>query len=107
MKKYTISERDLLNIFSEVYFLDSELFKLGTKLGAIDATQDEIRNAVYNFFVEKEIPHRFEKIRDLIVGSIKPDFFTEKQKNKNFFIFYEKWLSDKNHLPEEVISKGQ
>ncbi len=98
MKKYVITESDLLNIFAEIYFLDSELFKLGTKLGTNDATQEEIRDEVYIFFKSHEVPKRLEKIRDLMTKNIQPDFFTEKQKNNAFFTFYEKWLEIEGHI---------
>ena len=87
----TIDLQKLLDILAELHWIDANLFKLGTELGARDATAEEVAISLHRFFASNDIGNRLanarNSLRDEIVSSseIAPE---------DVFEFLEKKLKD-------------
>lgn len=70
---HTIDFQKMLDILAELHWIDANLFKLGTELGARDATEEEVATSLHRFFVSNNIGNKLamarNALRDEIISS--------------------------------------
>jgi hypothetical protein len=68
----TIELQKILDILSELHWIDVNLFKLGTELGARDATAEEVARSLHDFFVSNDVGNRLanakNSLRDEVIA---------------------------------------
>ncbi len=62
-KKILLDEGEIIKILSDIYWIDVCFFKLGTALGARDATRSEIAHSLLDFFTENDIGNKIAQIK--------------------------------------------
>lgn len=79
-KKILLEEDEVIKILSDINWIDIHLFKLGTALGARDATRSEIAHSLLDFFTENDIGNKIglikENLRSEISASVTIDKLT-------------------------------
>lgn len=66
----TVNLKNTLDILAELHWIDANLFKLGTKLGAKDCTAEEVAASLHRFFVANDIGNRLAGARNSLRDEI-------------------------------------
>ncbi|MDQ1816027.1 hypothetical protein RBA41_22265 [Massilia sp. CCM 9210] len=68
-----IEKQVVLEALTELNWLDTKLFRLGTAFAATNPSQQEIAASLLNFFIENDIGNKIAKIKISLREAIKAD----------------------------------
>lgn len=72
--KISVNKKDILEVLSDLNWIDVYLFKLGTELGARDANKSEIADALLHFFSKNDLGNKIGQIKSQLRNEIEAAF---------------------------------
>ncbi|MDQ1923085.1 hypothetical protein [Massilia pseudoviolaceinigra] len=68
-----IEKQMVLEALTELNWLDTKLFRLGTALAASNSSQQEIAASLLDFFIENDVGNKIAKIKNSLREAIEAD----------------------------------